>query len=269
MNSDSPIGIFDSGIGGLTVFKVVSEVLPLENLIYLGDTARVPYGPRSAETIARYSFECTDFLIRKGIKILVVACNTVSATSLEGIRERVSIPVIGVILPGARAAVAATMNRRVGVVGTEATISSGAYTKAIKALDAGIEVFGLACPLFVPLAEEGWTDGEIARLVAERYLAPLRGNDIDTIVLGCTHYPLLKDVIGKVMSGSVIIDSAAETEKALKAALDDGRLLRTRGGAGTHRFFVTDSAEKFKTVGGRFLGEEIRDIEIVNVPSSL
>jgi glutamate racemase len=265
MKSDSPIGVFDSGIGGLTVFKAISEILPAENLIYLGDTARVPYGPRSAETIARYSFECTDFLMQKDVKILVVACNTVSATSLAGIRERVSIPVIGVIEPGARAALCATKNRRVGVVGTEATINSGAYYRAIKAIDEGIEVFSLACPLFVPLAEEGWTDGEIAKLVAEKYLAPLREKEIDTIVLGCTHYPLLKKVIGEVMSGTVIVDSAVETGKALKGMLLDSPLLKAEGSKGAHKFFVTDSIEKFGAVGGRFIGSEMKNIEKVKI----
>jgi glutamate racemase len=268
MNSDSPIGVFDSGIGGLTVFKAVSQILPAENLVYLGDTARVPYGSRSAETIARYSFECADFLIGKDVKILVVACNTVSATSLKGIRERVDIPVIGVIEPGARAAVAATVNRRVGVIGTEATISSEAYMKAIKAVDADIEVFGLACPLFVPLAEEGWTDCEIAGLTAERYLAPLREKEIDTLVLGCTHYPLLRKVIGEALSGVVIVDSAVETGKALKAMLTGGPLLRNPEATGSHKFYVTDSTVKFTVLGGRFLGEELTDIERVKIPAA-
>lgn len=265
MSNDNPIGIFDSGIGGLTVFKEVSGSLPLEDIVYLGDTARVPYGIRSAETVARYSFECTDFLMGKSIKVLVVACNTVSAISLAGIRERVSIPVIGVIEPGAKAAVAATKNRRIGVIGTEATIRSSAYFKAIKQLDETVKVFGLACPLFVPLVEEGWTEGEIARLVAEKYLGSLKEKDIDTIVLGCTHYPLLKQVIHEVMDSTAIIDSAVETGKALKAVLGAGPLLKTRGPGGVHRFFVTDSTEKFVTVGGRFLGRDIKDIERIKL----
>jgi glutamate racemase len=269
MNSDSPIGVFDSGIGGLTVFKAVSEILPAENLVYLGDTARVPYGSRSVETIARYSFECTDFMLRKDIKILVIACNSVSATSLAGIRERIAIPVIGVIEPGAKAAVSATVNRRVGVIGTEATISSGAYLKAIKSFDGGIEVFGLACPLFVPLAEEGWTDCDIARLTAGRYLAPLRGKGIDTLVLGCTHYPLLRKVISEVMSGVVIVDSAVETGKALKTMLAEGCMLRKPGASGAHKFYVTDSTGKFAAIGGRFLGEELADIERVRIPDNV
>jgi glutamate racemase len=269
MSANSPIGVFDSGIGGLTVFKAISEILPAENLVYLGDTARVPYGPRSAETIARYSFECTEFLIQKDIKILVVACNTVSATSLAGIRDRIAIPVIGVIEPGARAAVSATRNRKVGVVGTEATVNSEAYLKAIRTADESIEVFSCACPLFVPLAEEGWTDCDIARLTAERYLAPLRDKDIDTLVLGCTHYPLLKRVISEVMGKAAIVDSAVETAKALKAMLEDGPLLRKAGVSGSHKFYVTDSTRKFASLGGRFLGEEINDIERVKIPAAL
>lgn len=265
MLNRNPIGIFDSGIGGLTVFKEVSSILPLEDIVYLGDTARVPYGIRSAETVARYSFECTDFLMKELIKVLVVACNTVSAISLSEIRQRVPIPVIGVIEPGAKAAKEATRNKRVGVIGTEATIRSSAYTKAIKALDETIEVFGLACPLFVPLVEEGWTEGEIARLVADKYLSPLKDSGIDTIVLGCTHYPLLKNVIREVMDGISIIDSAVETGKALKAVLGEGPLLKTTGYPGIHRFFVTDSTAKFVSVGERFLGREITEIRRIQL----
>ncbi|HMK57388.1 MAG TPA: glutamate racemase [Dissulfurispiraceae bacterium] len=263
MPNNNPIGIFDSGIGGLTVFKEVSRMLPFEDIIYLGDTARVPYGIRSAETVARYSFECADFLMGKRIKVLVVACNTVSAISLNEIRERVPVPVIGVIEPGAKAAVSATETGRVGVIGTEATIRSGAYSRAIKAIDASVEVYGLACPLFVPLVEEGWTDGEIAKLVAERYLSGLRTFEIDTIVLGCTHYPLLKGVIQDVMQDIKIIDSAVETGKVLKAVLEEGPLLRESGESAVHKFYVTDSTEKFTSVGERFLGSKISEIERV------
>ncbi len=265
MSNSHPIGIFDSGIGGLTVFKEVSALLRFENILYLGDTARVPYGIRSAETVARYSFECTDFLMSKQIKVLVVACNTVSAISLTEIRDRVTIPVIGVIEPGAKAAVAATKNKRIGVIGTEATIKSGAYFRAIRDLDDSIEFFGLACPLFVPLVEEGWTDGDIARLVAEKYLVSLKDKGIDTIVLGCTHYPLLKKVIHEVLDGSSIIDSAVETGKALKEVLGEGPLLNTSETQGAHRFFVTDSTEKFVAVGERFLGQGIREIKRIQL----
>ncbi len=256
-----PIGIFDSGIGGLTVLKEVSSLLPSENLLYLGDTARVPYGIRSSETVTRYSFECTEFLMAMDIKMLVVACNTVSAISLQEIRKRVQIPVIGVIEPGARAAVAATKNRRVGVIGTEATIRSSAYVGAMKAIDGNVEVFELSCPLFVPLVEEGWTEGTIARLIVERYLKNLVDTRADTLVLGCTHYPLLKGVIQEVMGPAVLIDSAVETAKVVETVLADLGIARGPEKDRETRFFVTDSPERFTTVGERFLRQPIGMIE--------
>ena len=208
------IGIFDSGIGGLTVLKEIVATLPRENIIYLGDTARVPYGIRSPETVTRYSFENTQFLLSQEIKMLVVACNTASAVSLDAVKKEYPLPVVGVLEPGARAAVAATKARKVGVIGTEATINSGAYAKEIKRLAPDIEVYSLACPLFVSLAEEGWTDNDVAALVAEKYLAPLRDTGIDTLVLGCTHYPLLKTVISRAMGPEIVlIDSATETDR--------------------------------------------------------
>jgi glutamate racemase len=264
-NRELPIGIFDSGIGGLTVLKEILDVLPREDTIYLGDTARVPYGIRSAETVTRYSFENTRFLFLKGIKILVVACNTVSSVSLDSIRSSLAIPVVGVIEPGAKAAAAATRNGRIGVIGTDATIRSSAYTKAITALDASVEVYGLACPLFVPLVEEGWTDGTITELTAERYLKHIRGKGIDTLVLGCTHYPLLKDVLSKTMGSAVtLIDSAIETAREIKKILAAQSIIKTDGGE-MRRFYVTDSPEKFVRVGERFLGRKIdyiRKIEL-------
>src|SRR4030042_3951049 len=191
-NKNRPIGVFDSGIGGLTVLKEIVKEMPSEDTIYLGDTARVPYGIRSPEIVTRYSLENTKFLFSKDIEILVVACNTASSISLDAIKNSVSIPVIGVIEPGAKAAVRATSNKKIGVIGTEATVKSNSYTKAIKGIDRSIEVFSCSCPLFVPLVEEGWTEGEIASLTAKRYLDGLKGKGIDTLVLGCTHYPLLK-----------------------------------------------------------------------------
>lgn len=263
MNNDNPIGIFDSGVGGLTVLKEVSRILPAENIIYLGDTARVPYGIRSPETVTRYSFECTEFLLRQGIKLLVVACNTVSAISLHEIRKKVSIPVIGVIEPGARAAVSSTKNKRIGIIGTEATIKSSSYLKAIKALDEDIDVFGLPCPLFVPLVEEGWTDGVIARLVVGKYLEDIMDKGVDTLVLGCTHYPLLKGVIQGMMNNVCLVDSAIETAKVVKAVLK-GKGSRVKG-QGRLKFYVTDSTEKFVNVGERFLQSRIEDIEKINL----
>jgi glutamate racemase len=264
-NSRLPIGIFDSGIGGLTVLKEILSVLPGELTIYLGDTARVPYGIRSAETVTRYSFESTKFLASKGIKMLVVACNTVSSVSLDAIKDSLSLPVIGVIDPGAKAAVKATRNGKIGVIGTDATIKSSAYAKAIRALDESIEVTGLSCPLFVPLVEEGWTEGIITELTAERYLKYLSRGGIDTLVLGCTHYPLLKDVLTKVMgAGVTLVDSAVETAREVKKTLSALSLFNTAA-CEPRRFYVTDAPDKFIQVGERFLGrtiDYIRKIEL-------
>lgn len=215
-----PIGVFDSGIGGLTVLKEIIKLLPEEDTIYLGDTAHLPYGTKSEETVIRYSLDNTRFLLQHDIKLLVVACNTASAVSLPALRKEFSLPIIGVIDAGARAAVKATKNRRVGIIGTETTIRSSAYTKAMKAIDPDIETIGRPCPLFVPLVEEGWTDDAIAVMVAERYLHPLQEEGIDTLVLGCTHYPLLKNAIHKVMGDGVrLIDSAEETALEVKQIL--------------------------------------------------
>ena len=264
--NNRPIGVFDSGIGGLTVLKEVFRKLPDESTLYLGDTARVPYGIRSAETVTRYSFENTGFLVSMGIKVLVVACNTVSAVSLEEIKGKLSMPVIGVIEPGARAAVRATRNKNVGVIGTEATVNSGAYARIIRAIDASIRVFSLPCPLFVPLAEEGLTDDAIATMVAERYLKNLKEKGIDTLVLGCTHYPLLKDVIGKVMGeGITLIDSATETVSEIKETLVRNDIKGSPSRQPLRKFYVTDAPEKFLKVGERFLGEKIAHIEKISV----
>ncbi len=265
MSNNNPIGIFDSGIGGLTVFKEISRVLPFENLIYLGDTARVPYGIRSAETVTRYAFECTEFLLKQNIKLLVIACNTASAISLNIIEKKVSIPVIGVIKPGAMAAVNATKNKRIGIIGTDATIKSMAYQRLINQIDKNIDVFGMPCPMFVPLVEEGWTEGLIVRLTAERYLNGLKDKSIDTIVLGCTHYPLLKDVIKEVMGDVNIIDSAVETAKLVKEVISDRKIMRLSETPPYERFFVTDSPERFVSVGERFLQKKIVDIEKVEL----
>lgn len=260
------IGIFDSGIGGLTVLKEIISVLPGEHIIYLGDTARVPYGIRTAETVTRYSFENTRFLLEQEVKLLVIACNTASAVSLDAVKREFPLPVIGVLEPGARAAAACTRNRRVGVIGTEATIRSGAYEKAIRALDPSITVESLACPLFVPLVEEGWTDNDVAELVARRYLAPLGERGIDTLVLGCTHYPLLKDVITRVMGGSItLIDSARETAKEVVSVLDKLNWHTPAAAAPSRKFFVTDGPERFEKVGKRFLRSDVLGAEQVRV----
>jgi glutamate racemase len=262
--NNKAIGIFDSGIGGLTVFKEIARLLPDEDIIYLGDTARVPYGTRSAETVTQYSFECSDFLLKKNITLLVVACNTVSAISLPEIRKKVPIPVIGVIEPGARAAVNCSSSGNIGVIGTEATVRSNAYVNAIKALNEQAEVFSAACPLFVPLVEEGWTEGDIALLTARKYLEPMIKNRIDTLVLGCTHYPLLKEVIQSVMGKDVmLIDSAVETAKVVKDLLTKESNAASRDVE--RQFYVTDSAEKFIKVGERFLKSKIEIIKKVTL----
>lgn len=258
----SPIGIFDSGIGGLTVLKEIFTALPAENTIYLGDTARVPYGIRSPETVTRYSFENTRFLSSRQIKLLVIACNTASSVSLDAVRESFPVPVVGVIEPGAKAAAAATRNRKVGVIGTEATVKSNSYPKAIRSVDSSVEVFSVPCPLFVPIVEEGWTEGMITEMVAERYLADIRAKGIDTLVLGCTHYPLLKAILSKVMgSGVRLIDSAVETAREIRSILLSSSLLNESAGTVRHEFYVTDAPQKFLSVGERFLGRKIAHIE--------
>jgi glutamate racemase len=254
---EGAIGVFDSGVGGLTVVHALLGALPREHLVYLGDTGRHPYGTKSAETVTRYSLENVDFLAAKGIKLLVVACNTASAVALETLAARHELPIVGVIAPGARAAVERTRSGRVGVIGTEATIASGAYTSALRALRPGLEVYTRACPLLVPLAEEGWVEGPIPRGVAETYLATMRKSGIDTLVLGCTHYPLLKAVIAEVMGdGVAVVDSAEETARAVAATLEQRDLARRRG-TGSTSFFVTDVPDRFIRIGERFLGARL------------
>jgi len=254
---DDAIGIFDSGVGGLTVLHALLAALPREDLIYLGDTGRYPYGTKSAETVTRYSIENVDFLIAKGVKLLVVACNTASSVALDALAARYPVPVIGVIEPGARAAAARTRNGRVGVIGTEGTIASGAYTAALRTLRPGLEIYTRPCPLLVALAEEGWVEGPIPRAVVETYLATLKKSGIDTLVLGCTHYPLLKALIAEAMGERVVlIDSAEETARAV-AELLGGQGLERQRGAGSASFFVTDVPDRFVRIGQRFLGARL------------
>ena len=269
-SAEQPIGIFDSGIGGLTVLKEILTLLPDEEIIYLGDTARVPYGIRSPETVMRYAMENAEFLLRKNIKLIVVACNTVSAVGLDTLKRKTSIPVIGVLIPGAEAARRTTRNKRVGIIGTEATIQSSAYHRAITSIDPEVKVIGVPCPLFVPLVEEGWTGGEITRMVVSEYLNSLKESDIDTLVLGCTHYPLLKGVINEVMGGGIVlIDSAIETARAVSDTLKREGLLRRDNRSPKKSFFVTDAPERFQKVGDSFLGEKIGHIEKVELSYTL
>jgi glutamate racemase len=256
-NRARAIGVFDSGIGGLTVLKELVATLPAEDFIYLGDTARLPYGTKSNEVIIRYSRENTEFLLAKGIKLLVIACNTASAVALGEIGRDTIVPVIGVIEPGARAAIAASRNGKIGVIGTEATIASGAYTRAIQQLRPGVEIYTRACPLLVPLVEEGWTDNEIAERTVAYYLESLKASGIDTLLLGCTHYPLLRDLFRRVLGPGVrIVDSATATAAAVNERLNELRLIRPRG-MGSQSFFVTETPERFVRVGRRFFGPQV------------
>lgn len=260
------IGIFDSGVGGLTVLKEIHKALPQEDTIYLGDTARVPYGTKSPETVTRYSREITSFLVMRDIKLLVVACNTASAVSLEALKNDFSIPIVGVIEPGARRAAAVTRTGKVGVIGTTGTIKSSAYAKAIKRINPDIEVVTRACPLFVPLAEEGWVDNEVARLTARIYLQDLREDGVDTLVLGCTHYPLLKGVISEAMGdGVTLVDSAEETANTVAEILRRDKILRPTSERGNQHYFVTDVPAGFIRIGKRFLGDRLGDVYQVNL----
>jgi len=253
-----PIGIFDSGVGGLTVVKQMFKKLPNEQIVYLGDTARVPYGTKSPETIKKYSVENADFLMKFRVKLIVVACNTASSTSLDALREKFSIPIVGVIKPGAEKAVQITRNNRVGIIGTYTTVKSKAYEKEIKRFSGDVKAVSKACPLFVPLVEEGWLKEDVTFDIVKKYLKPLMAKKIDTLILGCTHYPLLKPVISKVMGRHVkIVDSASsvadEVQNILMAL---GKLSGQK--KPKHKFFATDAVEHFVRVGEKFLGTKIK-----------
>jgi len=260
------IGIFDSGVGGLTVLNEVIKALPQEDTIYLGDTARVPYGTKSPETVTRYSLEITSFLVKRDIKLLIVACNTASAVSLEALNRHFSIPIVGVIEPGARRAASVTRTGKIGVIGTEGTIRSSAYAKAIKRINPETEVITRACPLFVPLAEEGWVENEVARLTAEIYLRGLKNHGVDTLVLGCTHYPILKSTIADVMGEGVqLVDSAEETARTVAEILRSSGMIRPAAEKGNHHYFVTDVPAGFIRVGNRFIGCALEDVHQVTL----
>ena len=259
----SAIGVFDSGLGGLTVFKVLAKRMPGESLIYFGDTAHVPYGSKSPEAIARFSSEVAKFLAARGIELLVVACNTSSAWALPAIRRAVKVPVIGVIEPGARGAVAASRGGRIGIIGTEATVRSGAYEKAIKALKRGARTTSAACPLFVPLVEEGWWSGEVVEAVARKYTAPLKKARVDAVILGCTHYPYLKPVLARALGSRVrLIDSAEETARETETVLAELGLRAPRVGRGRREFYASDAPERFKRLAGRMLGSTVKTVRL-------
>lgn len=269
---DAPLGVFDSGLGGLTVVRALRAALPGEDIVYLGDTARVPYGTKGAGTVMRYALACAGHLVARGVKAIVVACNTVSAVAPERLRVELDLPVLGVIEPGARAAAAATKVFKVGVLATAGTIASGAYPRAIAACSTRIETYGQAAPLLVPLAEEGWTEGDVPALAAQRYLEPLAKAGVDVVILGCTHYPLLFDVIereAKAMIGPhvTILDSATVVAREVAAFLRERELIHTAGDArsSSTRLFVTDVPKTFDETASRFLGAEAGSAEQVDL----
>ncbi len=263
MSARSSIGVFDSGLGGLTVFKALARRMPEESLVYFGDTAHVPYGSKSPEAIARYSTAVARFLAARGIKLLVVACNTSSAWALPAIRRAVKVPVIGVVEPGARAALAVTRGGRIGIIGTEATVKSGAYPKALKALTRRVTASSQACPLFVPLVEEGWWSGPVVAQIARRYCAPLKAAKVDTLILGCTHYPYLKPVLGRVMGPRVrLIDSAEETAAETQRVLAELGLRAPQGRRGRREFFASDAPQRFARLGRRMLGGAVAGVRL-------
>ncbi|HYS55365.1 MAG TPA: glutamate racemase [Thermoanaerobaculia bacterium] len=273
--SNSPIGVFDSGVGGLTVFREIARALPNQSLIYLGDSARVPYGTKSPEIVRRYALQAADHLVQRGIGMLVVACNTATSAALPALQETLSVPVIGVIEPGARAAAERTKGR-VGVIATEGTVNSRAYTRAIQKIKPSIDVIESAAPLFVALAEEGWANTHVAREVAEIYLEPLLDAGIDTLVLGCTHYPILRGTIEHVVGEAVAIVDSAETTAACVRAMRPSPvasrhpLPAERGegrgeGSASYTFLVTDAAERFRRIASEFLEQEIETLELVSL----
>lgn len=261
---DRAIGVFDSGVGGLTVVREIARRLPGEEIVYFGDTARVPYGTKSPGTVLRFAREDLEFLKTRGVKMIVVACNTVSAVAFGALEREEELPLVGVLEPGARAAAGATRSGRIAVIGTMATIRSQAYEAALRRLRPGLEIVSLPCPLFVSLAEEGWVEGEVAEAVARRYLGPLAGSGVDTLVLGCTHYPLLKDVIARVMGdGVVLVDSAEQTASDVVRALEERGLRSGRAGGGRIGVCLSDVPYRCREICERFLGRPIESVEQV------
>jgi glutamate racemase len=271
--SRSPIGVFDSGIGGLTVVRGLRRRLPGESIIYFGDTARLPYGTKSAETIKRFALEDAEFLVSRGVKLVIAACHSASSVALADLERQLTVPVLGVIEPGARALCAATRSGRVAVIGTGATIRAGAYEQAIRRLRGDVEIVAKATPLFVPLAEEGWLENDVAEAAARRYLAPLVAERIDAVLLGCTHYPLLAPLIGRVLGPGVkLVDSSEETAVAAEAMLgqrdggmEAGRDEERKAKPGTLSCYLSDLSPNFETIGSRFLGEPLGDVLRVSV----
>lgn len=265
MSNDAPIGVFDSGVGGLTVAREIMRQIPNETIVYFGDTARVPYGSKSKETVITYSRQIVKFLQTKDVKAIVIACNTASAFALETIKEEINIPIIGVVKPGAKIAAETTKNGKIGIIGTEGTINSGIYNEFLSKTNPNVKVFGKACPLFVPLVEEGLLEDQITYEMAGRYLSELLQYDIDTLVLGCTHYPLIRHTIQKVVGDKImLVNPAYETAKSLKDVLIKNNIESTRTTV-DHRFFVSDGAEKFKEFANTILPCEVLETKDINI----
>ncbi len=270
VDPDAPLGVFDSGLGGLTVVRALRARLPAESIVYLGDNARVPYGTRSRETVIKYALGCSRLLVRRNVKAIVVACNTVSAVALEMLRVELDLPVLGVIEPGAAAAAAACDGRTIGVLGTAGTIASGAYPRAVSAIDTRAEVIGQAAPLLVPLVEEGWLEGEVPHLVVRRYLEPVLARGARVILLGCTHYPLLAPIIEEEAARLVgapvkVVDSARATAEGVARFLDEHGWLAQRDRAGALELLVTDLPKSFEAVATRFLGHAVEQVTQVDL----
>ena len=266
----APVGVFDSGVGGLTVVREIIRQLPDENIVYFGDTARVPYGSKSQKTVIRFSEQIIRFLKTKQVKAIVIACNTASALALDIVREEFDVPILGVVAPGARAAVKATRNRKIGVVGTDATVRSGVYTKVIQGIDPQIRVIEKACPLFVPLVEEGFKEHEVTREIIEYYLESLRATDIDAMILGCTHYPLLRSRIREYMGKEIqIVNPAYETAIDLKTLLEDQDMANKGSDpAGSrYEFYVSDTADKFRQFANTVMPFDVPETNVVNIES--
>jgi len=268
-SGNKPIGVFDSGIGGLTVVRALTQSFPHENIVYFGDTARVPYGSKSPQVVREYAAQDIDFLLSNDVKMVVVACNTVSAVALDVVQKRARMPVIGVIVPGAIAAVDATAKKRIGIIGTRATVNSNAYAHAVRQIAPDVQVFSQACPLFVSLAEEGWDDHQATDLIAKEYLFPLLLEKVDTLILGCTHYPVLRRAIAAAVGGGVtLIDSGAATAGQVGAVLDAHHMRNESKHTPNLKFFVSDLPAKFTEVGERFLGQRMGLVRRAPVGSS-
>jgi glutamate racemase len=264
-----PIGVFDSGLGGLTVVNQLMKHLPGEAIIYFGDTARVPYGSKSSLTIQKFSQQIVRFLQNQGVKLIVVACNTASSVALDQVKESSSVPVIDVIEPGARAALRVSVSRRIGIIGTTATVSAGKYETILKTLETNVYVFSQACPLFVPLVEEGWIESPVTEQIARIYLNPLMQNRIDSLILGCTHYPIIKDTIKKIVDGNVqIIDSAIETAVKVRKTLESHYLSNDAQTDPKHLFYVSDFPQKFEEIARRLLGQPLMNVHRIALDDS-